>query len=68
MKQNKYAARIIQLLAVAVLAGLSLYTALNTGILSNLGQEEIYWERARFLLGQGGASNYNGSSLCSLRL
>ena len=66
MKQNKYASRIIQLLAVAVLAGLSLYTALNTGILSNLGQEEIYWERARFLLGQGGASNYNGSSLCSL--
>ena len=66
MKQSKYTAGIIQLLAVAVLAGLSVYTALNTGILSNLGQEEIYWERARFLLGQGGASNYNGSSLCSL--
>lgn len=66
MKQSKYSARIIQLLALAVLAGLSVYTAMNTGILSNLGQEDIYWERARFLLGQGGASNYNGSSLCSL--
>ena len=43
----------------------SLYS-MEYGILSSIGQEDIYWERARFILGQGGATNYNGSSLCSL--
>ena len=66
MKKNKCAVWILRLAGLGILAALAVYTAWNTGILSSIGQEDIYWERARFILGQGGATNYNGSSLCSL--
>lgn len=65
MKQSKKTAGIIQILSVMILALTVLYTVSGTGILSNLGSENVYWERARYLIGQGGATNYNGSSLCS---
>lgn len=38
----------------------------KTGILSDVGRENIYWERARYLLDQRGLSDYNGETLCSL--
>lgn len=38
----------------------------NLTILTEIGCEDIYWERARFLAGQSGVSLYNGNSLYSL--
>ena len=67
MKQsNKSGAGIIQALSLVLLMIPVLYTVTGTGIISNIGYEDVYWERARYLLGQGGATLYDGSSLCSL--
>lgn len=67
MKQsNKSGARILQALSLVFLMIPVFYAAMGTGIISNIGYEDVYWERARFLLGQGGATLYGGSSLCSL--
>lgn len=66
MKQSKVMTRVIQIFSVMVLAIAVLYTVKNTGITSNHTTELVYWERARFLAGQGGATNYNGASLCAL--
>lgn len=67
MKQsNKSGARILQALSLVFLMIPVLYAVMGTGIISNIGYEDVYWERARFLLGQGGATLYGGSSVCSL--
>ncbi len=67
MKQsNKSGAGIIQALSLVLLMIPVLYAVTGTGIISNIGYEDVYWERARYLLGQGGATLYDGSSLCSL--
>lgn len=67
MKQsNKSGARIVQALSLLLLMIPVLYIVRGTGIISNIGYEDVYWERARYLLGQGGATLYDGSSLCSL--
>lgn len=66
MQKNKSAAKWIQILSIAILLANVGFMISQTGIVSDLSRENIYWERARFLLGQGGATYYNGSSLCSL--
>lgn len=67
MKQsNKSGAGIIQALSLVLLMIPVLYAVTGTGIISNIGYEDVYWERARYLLEQGGATLYDGSSLCSL--
>ncbi len=66
MKKDKSVSRLIRVFSLAVLFGTTLWAMNRTGILSLIGTEDVYWERARFLLGQGGASLYEGSSLCSL--
>lgn len=66
MKQNKSADTGLQILILALLFVTVLLPVQKMGLISNLENENIYWERARFLLGQGGASLYDGSSLASL--
>ena len=66
MKRNNITARLIQLFSIAVFLGMAAFTIQKTGLISRIGTEDIYWERARFLLGQGGATQYDGSSICSI--
>lgn len=66
MNKDKRTARIIQLLAIMACLGMAVLAVQNTGLISKIGTEDIYWERARFLLGQKGATTYSGSSICSL--
>lgn len=66
MKQTKSADRILQMIIIALLFVIVLMPIQKAGLITNIGQEDIYWERARFLLGQGGATIYDGSSLSSL--
>ncbi|MCD8338561.1 MAG: hypothetical protein LUD18_15085 [Lachnospiraceae bacterium] len=65
-KELKFSAWLIQGICVMFLLVIALWKAGQTGILSDVGSEDVYWERARFILGQGGASLYTGSSMCSL--
>lgn len=66
MNKDRRTARIIQVLAIMVCLGMAVLAVQNTGLISKIGTEDIYWERARFLLGQKGATTYSGSSICSL--
>lgn len=66
MKQNKSVDTGLQIIILAFLFVTVLLPIQKMGLISNLENENIYWERARFLLGQGGASLYDGSSLASL--
>lgn len=66
MKKNKLTARLIQLFSIVAFLGMAVLTIQKTGLISRIGVEDIYWERARFLLGQGGATLYDGSSICSI--
>ncbi len=66
MKKDKSVSWLIRVFSLAILLGTTIWTINRTGILSLIGTEDVYWERARFLLGQGGASLYDGSSICSL--
>ncbi len=66
MKKDKAVSWLIRIFSLAILFGTIVWTTTRTGVISLVGIENIYWERARFLLGEGGASVYNGSSLCSL--
>ena len=66
MNKDKRTARIIQVLAIMVCLGMAVLAVQNTGLISKIGTEDIYWERARFLLGQKGATLYNGHYYCSL--
>lgn len=66
MNKDRRTARIIQALAIMVCLGMAVLAVQNTGLISKIGTEDIYWERARFLLGQKGATAYSGSSICSL--
>lgn len=65
-RSNKSGVRILQTLSLVLLMIPVVYAAMGAGIISNIGYEDVYWERARYLLGQGGATLYDGSSLCSL--
>lgn len=66
MNKDRRTARIIQALAIMVCLGMAVLAVQNTGLISKIGTEDIYWERARFLLGQKGATTYSGSSICSM--
>lgn len=66
MNKSKAFARAIPFFSILIFLGFTIWTVSKVGLISEIGQEDIYWERARFLLGQGGASLYSGSSLCSL--
>lgn len=66
MNRDKRIARLIQVLALVVCLGMAVLAIQNTGLISKIGTEDVYWERARFLLGQKGATTYSGSSICSL--
>ncbi len=65
-RSNKSGIRILQTISLVLLMIPVVYAAMGAGIISNIGYEDVYWERARYLLGQGGATLYDGSSLCSL--
>lgn len=66
MKRDRSIARLIQLFSIAVCFGMAVLTIQKTGLISRIGTEDVYWERARFLLGQGGATLYDGNSICSI--
>lgn len=66
MTKSKSAVRLMQGILL-ILLFFSVVLSLNSaGIITNVGEENIYWERARLLLGQSGANSYNGSVLCSI--
>ncbi len=56
----------IQLFAYAVFLALLLWILPRMSMISQIGTEDIYWERARFFLGYTDESLYDGNSLCSL--
>lgn len=66
MRTNKAPERLLQIFIVVFLFGTVLLCVQKTGLISYMGHEDVHWERARFLLGQGGASQYDGSSLISV--
>ncbi|MCC8067151.1 MAG: hypothetical protein LIO94_08640, partial [Clostridiales bacterium] len=66
MKEKKAGVRLIQIVSLAILFGSALWTIQRVAMVSQINSEAVYWERARFFLGQGGASLYSGSSICSL--
>ncbi len=66
MKKDKSVSLLIRIFSLIILFGMVVWTIGRTGMISLIGTEDIYWERARFLLGQGGVSLYSGSSICSL--
>ena len=65
-KRTEVSFRVLWLGLMLILLVAAMIPVLKTGILSCLGREDVYWERARYLLGQGGLSTYDGKSLCSL--
>ncbi len=66
MEKDKAVSWLIRIFSIAILLGTIVWTITQTGVISLIGTEDVYWERARFLLGQGGATIYDGSSICSL--
>ncbi|MCD7956943.1 MAG: hypothetical protein LUG93_14590 [Lachnospiraceae bacterium] len=65
-KRFQLNAWIVQGISLIIIMGMALWTTRQTGILTQIGTENVYWERARFILGEGGATLYTGSSVCSL--
>lgn len=66
MKKSKAITRLIQVSVLVLLFVTVLLQIQSVGTASSISEELIYWERARLLVGQGGLSQYDGSSLASL--
>lgn len=66
IKSSKSIAIFVQILILTSLFVSIVIRSWKVGVICSKGDEIVYWERARFLLGQEGASWFTGSSLVSL--
>lgn len=66
MRQRKSVIRFLQFCLMAVLFLTIMIPAGKQSMISGIGIEDVYWERARYFLGQGGASPFRDSSVYSL--
>lgn len=65
-KNEKYTEGILHIFILLIMGGMALYFVKNLDMMTDIGLEDIYLERARFLSGQKLASRYSVYSLCSI--